>query len=52
MKKTLLILALAVFTLGFVSCEAETDVAETETLFESLDPDSNTGQNSPDDDRN
>lgn len=51
MKKTLSILAMAVFTLGLFSCEAETDVAETETLFESIeDQDSTTGNTSNDSD--
>ncbi|WP_420322781.1 hypothetical protein [Flagellimonas sp.] len=55
MKKTLSILALAVMTLGFFSCEAETDVTETENLFESIgDQDSTTGSNNSgqDDGRN
>ncbi|MEX0313616.1 MAG: hypothetical protein AB3N18_05525 [Allomuricauda sp.] len=57
MKKTLSILAITVFTLGlFSSCEAETDVAETESLFETIDKDAtlkaNTGGSSNDDDRN
>ncbi|WP_190808965.1 hypothetical protein [Flagellimonas sp. S3867] len=51
MKKTLSILAVAVMTLGLFSCEAETDVAETENLFESIgDQDSTTGNNSGQDD--
>ncbi|WP_168796327.1 hypothetical protein [Flagellimonas onchidii] len=52
MRKTLSILAIAVFTLGLFSCESETSVAETENLFETLDPDANTGNSKSDDDRN
>lgn len=44
MKKTLSILAIAVMTFGMFSCEAETDVQETENLMASLeDQDANTG---------
>lgn len=52
MKKTLSILAIAVMSLGLFSCEAESDVNETEALFETLeDQNANTGNNSTDDDR-
>nr|WP_298790204.1 hypothetical protein [uncultured Allomuricauda sp.] len=51
MKKTLSILAMAVFTLGLFSCEAETDVAETETLFESIEDQDATGGSANDDGR-
>ena len=37
MKKLFSILALAVFTFGLFSCEAETNVEETESLFETID---------------
>ncbi len=36
MKKVLTILTLALMTVGFYSCEAETDVQETEAMFEQL----------------
>ncbi|WP_293295072.1 hypothetical protein [Allomuricauda sp.] len=36
MKKVFSILALAMLTVGFYSCESETDVQETEALFEQL----------------
>lgn len=36
MKKVAQLLALGLFTFSLTSCEAETDVAETETLFETL----------------
>ncbi|WP_187269571.1 hypothetical protein [Flagellimonas hymeniacidonis] len=52
MKKTLSILAVAVMTLGMFSCEAETDVNETEALMAQLeDQDANTGSDKSDDDR-
>ncbi|UJH67568.1 hypothetical protein [Allomuricauda sp. SCSIO 65647] len=37
MRKTLGILALLVFGLGTIACEAETNLEETEALFENLD---------------
>nr|WP_299339958.1 hypothetical protein [Allomuricauda sp.] len=37
MKKIFGLLALAVMTLGIVSCEAETSIEETESLFETID---------------
>lgn len=56
MKKTLSILAVAVLTLGMFSCEAESDVQETEALMAALenadDQESTEGTTSPDDDRN
>ncbi|WP_165769954.1 hypothetical protein [Flagellimonas pacifica] len=53
MKKVFSIIALAVLTLGMFSCEAETDVKETEALMAELgDQDSSTGSSSQSDDRN
>ncbi len=46
MRKVFSILALALLTVGFYSCETETDVQETEALFEQLTVD----QNATDDD--
>ncbi|NVN18416.1 hypothetical protein GUA46_08690 [Muricauda sp. HICW] len=46
MRKVLSILAVAFLTVGFYSCEAETDVQETEAMFEQLTLD----QNATDDD--
>ncbi|MCB0373237.1 MAG: hypothetical protein KDD31_09535 [Muricauda sp.] len=46
MRKALSILALALLTVGFYSCEAETDVQETEAMFKQLQVD----QNATDDD--
>ncbi len=34
MKKTLSILAIMVFTVGLFSCEADTNIEETEALFD------------------
>lgn len=45
MKKVLSILAMALLTIGFYSCEAETDVQDTEAMFEQITVD----QNSSDD---
>lgn len=45
MKKVFTILALAFMTVGFYSCEAETDVQDTEAMFKELTID----QNSSDD---
>ncbi len=51
MKKTLSILAVALMTLGMFSCEAETDVSETEALMAQLeDQEANTGNSSSQDD--
>lgn len=46
MRKVLSILAVALLTVGFYSCEAETDVQDTEAMFEQLTID----QNASDDD--
>ncbi|AWX46342.1 hypothetical protein HME9304_03375 [Flagellimonas maritima] len=57
MKKTLSIFAIALMTIGMFSCEAENDVQETESLFETLDvsadgsPQPVDGDDSNDDDR-
>ncbi|AKA36544.1 hypothetical protein [Flagellimonas lutaonensis] len=37
MKKTLSIMALLVFGLGMIACEAETNLEDTEALFENVD---------------
>ncbi|MCK0159784.1 hypothetical protein [Allomuricauda sp. F6463D] len=41
MKKVFSILALALLTTGFYSCETENDVQETEAMFEQLQMDQN-----------
>nr|WP_288933481.1 hypothetical protein [uncultured Allomuricauda sp.] len=41
MKKVFSILALALLTVGFYSCETETDVQETEAMFQQLQIDQN-----------
>ena len=46
MKKVLSILAMALLTIGFYSCETETDVQDTEAMFQQLTVD----QNATDDD--
>ncbi|MEC3966555.1 hypothetical protein [Flagellimonas halotolerans] len=46
MKKVFSILAMALLTVGFYSCETETDVQETEAMFEQITVD----QNATDDD--
>lgn len=51
MRKLLSILALALLTVGFYSCEAETDIQDTEALFEQMDQNATDGQHSHDDDR-
>lgn len=51
MKKTLGIMALLVFGLGMVACEAETNIEETEALFENVDEMANDGQSNPSGDR-
>lgn len=51
MRKLLSILALALLTTGFYSCEAETDIQDTEALFEQLDQNATDGDSSQDDDR-
>lgn len=56
MKKTLSILAVTVLTLGMFSCEAESDVQETEALMAELteleDQQATGSSSSQDDDRN
>ena len=51
MKKVLSIVAIAVFTLGLTSCEAETNVQDTESLFETLEQESTDDQNVNEDER-
>ncbi len=52
MRKVVSIFAVAVMTMGLFSCEAETNVSETEALFEGLDDqDATEGNKSQDDDR-
>lgn len=46
MKKTLSILAIAVMTFGMFSCEAETDVQETENLMAELEDQDSTDSDS------
>ena len=46
MKKVLSILALALLTLGFASCEADTNVQDTEALFQALDQNATDGTSS------
>ena len=41
MKKVFSIVAVALLSIGLFSCEAETNVEETEALFETLDVDGN-----------
>ena len=41
MKKLFSILAVALLTVGFYSCEDETDVQDTEAMFEQLTLDQN-----------
>lgn len=48
MRKLLSILALALLTVGFYSCEAETDIQDTEALFEQLDQNATDGTQSDD----
>ncbi|WP_343486120.1 hypothetical protein [Allomuricauda sp. d1] len=43
MKKTLAIMAVLVFGMGMISCEADTSVEDTEALFETLDTDATDG---------
>ncbi|GAB4507614.1 MAG: hypothetical protein Tsb004_02850 [Allomuricauda sp.] len=45
MKKVFSILALALLTTGFYSCETETDVQDTEAMFEQLTLDQNATDN-------
>lgn len=51
MKKTLCILAVMAMAAGLFSCEAETNVQETETFFESMDQNAIEGKKSNSDDR-
>ncbi|MDC6386802.1 hypothetical protein V1387_15065 [Allomuricauda taeanensis] len=51
MRKLLCILALGLLTAGFYSCETETDIQETEALFQQLDQNATDGDQSNDDDR-
>ena len=37
MKKVFTLVAVAVFSMGLFSCEADTNVEETESLFETID---------------
>ncbi|MBA4744162.1 MAG: hypothetical protein H2058_02800 [Muricauda sp.] len=41
MKKVFSILAMTLLTVGFYSCETETDVQETEAMFEQITVDQN-----------
>lgn len=41
MKKVLSILVMALLTVGFYSCETETDVQDTEAMFQQLQMDKN-----------
>ncbi|WP_435622610.1 hypothetical protein [Flagellimonas sp.] len=41
MKKVFGIVAVALFSVGLFSCEAETNVEDTEALFETLEADGN-----------
>ena len=41
MKKVFGIVAVALFSVGLFSCEAETNVEDTEALFETLEVDGN-----------
>ncbi len=43
MKKVVSIVAVVVMSLGMFSCEAETNVQDTESLFETLEQDSTDG---------
>ena len=53
MRKAITILVLALMTVGFYSCEAETDVQETEATFKQLKVDQNAtdDQDTPSDGR-
>jgi len=46
MKKVMSILALALLTIGISSCEADTNIQDTEALFEQLDQNATDGQDS------
>ncbi len=45
MKKVLSILAVTLLTVGFYSCETETDVQDTEAMYEQLTIDQNATDN-------
>ena len=45
MKKVLSILAVALLTVGFYSCETETDVQDTEAMYEQLTIEQNATDN-------
>nr|WP_286940925.1 hypothetical protein [Allomuricauda sp.] len=51
MKKTLSIMALLVFGLGMIACEAETNLEDTEALFENVDEMATDGQGNNSGDR-
>ncbi len=51
MKKVVSIVAVAVLSLGMFSCEAETNVQDTESLFETLEQESTDGNNASEDER-
>lgn len=51
MRKVVSVFAVAVMTMGLFSCEAETNVSETENLFESLEDREANGDNKSSDDR-
>jgi len=46
MKKVMSILALALLTIGISSCEADTNIQDTEALFEKLDQNATDGDDS------
>ena len=46
MKKVMSILALALLTIGISSCEADTNIQDTEALFEQLDQNATDGDDS------
>ena len=46
MKKVLSILALALLTIGITSCEADTNIQDTEALFVQLDQNATDGDDS------
>jgi len=46
MKKVLSILAVALLTLGITSCEAESNIQDTEALFQQLDQNATDGDSS------
>ena len=52
MKKLYGFAAVLVMALGMVSCEAESDVQETEALFETIEVQGTDGDEEMDDERN